>query len=93
MSFAVYFCVCVFNTLAALTSSLLDEVLLHVVAVNLGATEDDGLVHLVLLDGPNRVLALQDLDGLRPHFYTHACCFNVCVMHIETCEAEDKDLT
>lgn len=40
------------------TSPLLNEVLLHVVTVDLGAAEDDGLVHLVLFDGPNSVLAL-----------------------------------
>ena len=40
------------------TSSLLNEVLFHVVAVDLGATEDYGLVHLVLFDGPHCVLAL-----------------------------------
>lgn len=45
------------------TSSLLNEVLLHVVAVNLGATEDYCLVHFVLFDGPHCVLALQHLDG------------------------------
>lgn len=45
------------------TSSLLNEVLFHVVTVNLGATEDYGLVHLVLFDGPHCVLALQHLDG------------------------------
>lgn len=45
------------------TSSLLNEVLLHVVTVDLGATEDYGLVHFVLLNGPHCVLALQHLDG------------------------------
>lgn len=40
------------------TSSLLNEVLLHVVTVNLGATEDDGLVHFVFFDGPHCVLTL-----------------------------------
>lgn len=50
------------------TSSLLDEILFHVVTVDLGAAEDDGLVHLVLFDGPHCVLALQDLNGFRPHF-------------------------
>lgn len=45
------------------TSSLLDEVLFHVVTVYLSATEDDGLVHLVLLDGSDRILALQHFDG------------------------------
>ena len=43
---------------STLTASLLGEVLLHVVAVDLGAAEDDGLVHLVLGDGPDGVLAL-----------------------------------
>ena len=51
---------------STLTPALLDEVLLHVVTVDLGAAEDDGLVHLVLADGPDGVLALQHLDGLRP---------------------------
>lgn len=46
-----------------LTSSLLDEVLLHVVAVNLGATEDYSLVHFVFFNGSDCVLALQHLDG------------------------------
>lgn len=50
------------------TSSLLDEILFHVVTVNLGATEDYGLVHLVLSDGPHCVLALQHLNGFGPHF-------------------------
>ena len=52
-----------------LTASLLGEVLLHVVTVDLGPAEDDGLVHLVLVDGPDGVLALQHLDGLRPRLY------------------------
>lgn len=51
------------------TSTLLDEILLHVVTVNLGAAEDDGLVHLVLFDGSHCVLALQHLDGFGPHFF------------------------
>lgn len=46
------------------TSSLCDQVLLHVVAVDLRPAEDDGLVHLVLLNCANCVLALQDFDGL-----------------------------
>lgn len=45
------------------TSSLLNEVLFHVVTVNLGATEDYGLIHLMLFDGPHCVLAFQQLDG------------------------------
>lgn len=57
----------VFSPLTPPTSSLLDEILLHVVTVDLGAAEDDGLVHLVLFDGPHCVLALQDLNGFRPH--------------------------
>lgn len=40
------------------TSSLFDEILLHIVTVDLGATEDYGLVHLVLFDGSHCVLAL-----------------------------------
>lgn len=48
---------------------MLDEVLLHVVAVDLCATEDYGLVHFVLFNGPHCVLALQELDGFGPHFY------------------------
>lgn len=52
-----------------LTSSLLDEVLLHVVTVDLGAAEDDSLVHFVLFDGPHCVLAFQYLYGFRPHFW------------------------
>lgn len=52
-----------------LTSSLLDEVLLHVVAVNLGATEDYSLVHFVFFNGSDCVLTLQHLDGFWPHFY------------------------
>lgn len=43
------------------TSSLLDEVLLHVVTVDFGPAEDNGLVHFVLLDGSHGVLSLQDL--------------------------------
>lgn len=50
------------------TSTLLNEILLHVVTVNLGAAEDDGLVHLVLFDGSHCVLALQHLDCFGPHF-------------------------
>lgn len=50
------------------TSTLLDEILLHVVTVNLGAAENDGLIHLVLFDGSHCVLALQHLDGFGPHF-------------------------
>lgn len=50
------------------TSPLLDEILLHVVTVDLGAAEDDGLVHLVLFDGSHGVLALQNLNGFGPHF-------------------------
>ncbi len=46
------------------TSSLLHEVLFHVVTVDLGATEDYGLVHLVLFDRSHCILALQHLDGL-----------------------------
>lgn len=57
-----------FSPLTPPTSSLLDEILLHVVTVNLGAAEDYGLVHFVLFDGPHSVLALQDLNGFRPHF-------------------------
>ena len=41
------------------------EVLLEVVAVQLGAAEDDGLVHLVLVNGGLGVLELENLDGLR----------------------------
>ena len=54
----------------SLTSPLLDEVLLHVVTVNLGPTEDDGLVHFVFLDGSDRILSLQNLYAFRPHLYT-----------------------
>jgi len=49
---------------ACLTSSLLDEVLLHIVAVDLCPAEDDGLIHLMLLNGSDRILSLQNLNGL-----------------------------
>lgn len=51
------------------TSSLLHEVLLQVVTVDLGPAEDDCLIHLVLLDGPDSVLPLQDFDSFRPHLW------------------------
>lgn len=47
---------------------MFDQVLLHVVTVDLGAAEDDGLVHLMLLDGLDGVFTFQDLDGFGPHF-------------------------
>jgi len=43
------------------------EVVLHVVAVDLGPTEDDGFVHVVNCDCTQRVLTFQYLHGLRQH--------------------------
>lgn len=40
------------------------EVTLHVVAVKFGAAEDERLVHLVGVDGPQTVLPLQHLHSL-----------------------------
>jgi hypothetical protein len=33
---------------------------------NLGSAEDDAVVHVVFLDGPNAVVPLQELDSLGP---------------------------
>ena len=54
-----------------LTAASLVEIGLHVVAVDLGAAEDDGLVHAVLVDGAQRVLALQQFHRLRQHLCKH----------------------
>ena len=51
------------------TSSGLIEVVLHVVTVDLGSTEDDGFVHVVYFDSAQCILALQYLHCLRQHLY------------------------
>ena len=43
--------------------------LLQVVTVELGAAEDHALVHLVLADGAEAILALQDLGGFGEAFW------------------------
>ena len=51
------------------------EVPLQVVAVQFGSTEDEGAVHVVLLDGSHHVLSFQYLHRLRvrlcKHMYTN----------------------
>ena len=50
-----------------ITSSLLHKILLQVVTVDLGSTENNCLIHLVFLDGSDSILPLQDLNSFRPH--------------------------
>ena len=50
-------------------SPLRNEVLLGVVTVQLGPAEDDGLVHLMFIDGPHQVFNLQDLHRLWESFW------------------------
>lgn len=49
------------------TSSLLHKILLQVVTVDLGSTENNCLIHLVFLDGSDSILPLQDFNSFRPH--------------------------
>ncbi len=42
-----------------------DEVLFEVVAVQFGATEDEGSVHGLLMNGSHHVVTLQQFDCLR----------------------------
>ena len=51
------------------TSASLVEVVLHVVAVDFCATEDNCLVHIMHLDGTQCVLTFQYLHCLRKHLY------------------------
>ena len=50
-----------------ITSSLLHKILLQVVTVDLGSTENNCLIHLVFLDGSDSILPLQDFNSFRPH--------------------------
>ncbi len=53
------------------TSAGIVEIVLHVVTVHFGTTEDDRLVHLVDPDRTDSVISLQDLDGLRQHLWNN----------------------
>ena len=71
-------------------SPLRNEVLLGVVTVQLGPAEDDGLVHLVFIDGPHQVFNLQDLHRLRESFwkqkqFSHFHTFSILTFRVYTC--------
>lgn len=57
------------NKWEELTSSLLHKVLLQVIAVNFSSTEDNRLIHLVLLDCSDSILPLKDFNSFRPHLF------------------------
>ena len=55
----------IYSELCTLTSSQRDEILLDVVTVQLGTTEDDGLVHLEGINGLHQIASLEQLHPLR----------------------------
>ena len=52
-----------------LASSKGRQMVLNVITVQLGPTEDDGLVHLVLINGAHKVLRFEQLHCLRQRLY------------------------
>ena len=59
------------DRVATCTFADLVEVPLQVVAVQFGSTEDEGAVHVVLLDGSHHVLSFQYLHRLRVRLCKH----------------------
>ena len=57
------------RTSPPLTSPQRGQVLLYVVAVQLGAAEQDGLVHAVRVDGSHKILCLEEFHSLRKTLY------------------------
>lgn len=53
------------------TSSLLHEILLQVITVDFGSTENNCLIHLVFLDCTDSILPLQDFNSFRPHLLSN----------------------
>lgn len=56
--------------LYTLTSSKRKKICFYIVTVHLCSTEDDGLVHLVSINGPDQVLSFEELHSLREGFRT-----------------------
>lgn len=56
------------STRLGLTFASLIEVFLQVVTVQLGAAEDEGHIHVVLLNGADDVFSLENFHSLRIRF-------------------------